>query len=108
MRARPGWVAGLALVLSAGPAAAKEPTPLKDSNAGDAAALAGKIDRLVAKRWADAKVEPAPAADDAEFVRRAYLDLAGRIPSVEEVRSFLDDKSPDKRTRLVDRILGGP
>ena len=45
----------------------------------------------------------APLADDDEFLRRVYLDLAGRIPRVSEVRAFLDDKRPDKRRRLVEQ-----
>src|SRR5206468_10245083 len=51
---------------------------------------------------------PAPAADDAEFLRRVALDLSGKIPSAGEVRDFLDDPRPDKRERLVDRLLDGP
>jgi len=49
-----------------------------------------------------------PAADlcsDAEFIRRAYLDLVGVIPTADEAREFLDDQAADKRTRLVDRLL---
>ena len=46
-------------------------------------------------------------ADDAEFLRRVYLDLAGRVPSVAEARKFLDDRRPDKRARLVEQLLGG-
>ncbi len=47
-------------------------------------------------------------SDDAEFLRRVYLDLAGRIPSVAEARMFLDDKRPNKRARLVDELLASP
>jgi hypothetical protein len=79
----------------------------KEQPGRDAQALADEIDRHIAKRWAERKVEPAPIADDAEFLRRVYLDIAGRIPSVEEARSFLEDKRPDRRARLVERLLGG-
>jgi hypothetical protein len=51
-------------------------------------------------------VTPAPLATDIEFVRRAKLDLAGRIPSAAEVREFLADSSPDKREKLVGRLVG--
>jgi hypothetical protein len=68
------------------------------------AALAAKIDERVAAAWAK-DVQPAALADDAEFFRRVHLDLAGRIPSVTEVRDFLDDDRPDKRRFWVDRIL---
>lgn len=50
-----------------------------------------------------------PAADiasDAEFLRRVWLDLAGTIPTADVTRQFLEDKSPDKRTKLIDRLLG--
>ena len=68
----------------------------------DVAALAARIDELIAAGYKAHKVEPAPLADDAEFLRRVYLDLAGRIPRVAEVRLFLDDRAPDKRRRLVE------
>jgi hypothetical protein len=71
-------------------------------------ALAAKIDQHLAKAWERARATPAPAADDAEFLRRVTLDLAGRIPSVAETRAFLADKHPDKRTRLIDRLLASP
>ena len=50
--------------------------------ADDAAKLSARIDELLAAKWAKAKVEPAPAADDAEFFRRLCLDLTGRVPSL--------------------------
>lgn len=51
---------------------------------------------------------PAPAAGDAAFLRRVTLDLAGTIPSYEEAVRFLADRDPDKRARLVDRLLEDP
>jgi hypothetical protein len=53
-------------------------------------------------------VKPAPRAEDAEFVRRAYLDLAGRIPSVAETRLFLADEQAERRQKLIDRLLASP
>jgi hypothetical protein len=47
-------------------------------------------------------------ANDAEFVRRLYLDLTGMIPTAEETRAFLDDPTPNKREALVDRLLASP
>ncbi len=70
--------------------------------------LAAKIDHHVRARWKADGITPEPRADDAEFLRRVYLDLAGRIPAVSEVQTFLNDKAPDKRRRLVDRLLDGP
>src|SRR5687768_495519 len=68
--------------------------------------LAAKIDALIAAKAAG---KPASkAADDAEFCRRIYLDLAGRVPSATEVREFLADKDPDKRSKLIDKLLASP
>jgi hypothetical protein len=74
----------------------------------DAAALAARIDRLIEDGYGANGVKPAPLADDAEFIRRVYLDLAGRIPQVSEVRQFLDDQAPNKRRALVEELLKGP
>jgi hypothetical protein len=74
----------------------------------DSKELAGKVDRLLADRWAEAKVTPAEPASDAEFLRRAYLDLAGVVPSTHETREFLTDKSPDKRDKLIEKLLKSP
>ncbi len=78
------------------------------SRSDDVQALAVKIDELIAARWAGKEVKPAAPADDAEFLRRVYLDLAGRIPRVSDARAFLADRTPDKRQRLVQRLLNGP
>jgi hypothetical protein len=51
---------------------------------------------------------PSAPAGDATFLRRAYLDVIGRLPSPDEVRQFLVDTSPDKRARLVARLLDRP
>src|SRR5262245_15430665 len=67
--------------------------------------LTARIDQQVAAHWADKGVRPAPLAGDAEFLRRVYLDVAGRIPRVAEARDFLDDNTPDKRLLLIDRLL---
>jgi hypothetical protein len=88
--------------LRAGPPGRAEPPP------GDVAALAARIDEHVAAGYAAARATPAALTDDAAFLRRVTLDLAGRIPRSSEVREFLADKSPDKRREVVDRLLEGP
>jgi hypothetical protein len=70
--------------------------------------MAKRIDHLLAEQWAAANVEPALATDDAEFLRRASLDLNGVIPRASEVREFLADERPDKRAQLVERLLASP
>jgi len=63
-----------------------------------------EIDRhILAKAKANS---PSKIADDAEFLRRVSLDFAGRIPTSAEVRRFLSDPAADKRTKLIDGLLG--
>jgi hypothetical protein len=64
------------------------------------------IDSFIALGWHDRKVKPAPLADDATFVRRAFLDIAGRIPTPGETDEFLKNGAKNKRTLLVDKLLG--
>lgn len=64
------------------------------------------VDEFAAKKFAELGITPSPLCDDATFLRRAYLDVTGTTPTVEQVRAFLDSKAADKRTRLVDELLG--
>lgn len=63
------------------------------------------IDEQIEKGWRDAGIEPTPVASDVEWLRRAYLDLAGRIPSAATVEQFLADSASDKRRQVVNRLL---
>jgi hypothetical protein len=63
------------------------------------------VDQQIGASLAAKGIAPAALADDAEFLRRIYLDLTGTIPTLGEAKSFLDDKSPLKRQQLVDRLL---
>lgn len=75
---------------------------------GGAAALAAEIDVQVESRLRNEGVSPAALADDAEFLRRVYLDLHGVVPTIEQAKQFLDDARPDKRARLIDELLAHP
>lgn len=66
------------------------------------------IDELVWAKLQKLGLTPSAPADDATFLRRAHLDVIGRLPTPEETRAFLDDPSPSKRSRLVDRLLERP
>ena len=66
------------------------------------------IDEELLKRLASLKVPPSPPASDAAFLRRVSLDLTGEQPTPEQIRAFLADKDPDKRVKLVDRLLARP
>jgi hypothetical protein len=70
--------------------------------------LHARIDAAIAAGYPDYAAKAAPPADDAEFLRRAYLDLTGTIPAADEVRAFLADPAADKRAKLVDRLLASP
>jgi hypothetical protein len=71
-------------------------------------ALTKQIDRFIQERLDEGKIPASPLADDAEFLRRVYLDLTGRIPSHEQTTAFLDSKDADKRTKLIDELLSRP
>ncbi len=64
------------------------------------------VDELASSKFEKLGISPSPLCDDATFVRRAFLDAVGSIPTIEETQQFLDDTSPNKREQLVDRLLG--
>lgn len=66
-----------------------------------------RVDAHVAKGFGEHKKHAGPASDD-EFLRRAYLDLVGTVPTVQQVNEFLADSSKDKRTKLIDSLLASP
>ncbi len=72
------------------------------------ARVAQAIDQHIDAALKAANVKPAPVADDAEFLRRVYLDLTGRVPTPQQAASFLDDQSPGKRAKLIDTLLASP
>lgn len=63
------------------------------------------IDDLLFSRMETDRITPAPLTTDAEFIRRASLDLTGRIPQPEQVSAFLNDKTTSKRARLIEQLL---
>ncbi len=75
--------------------------------AGPSRPLHQRIDALINAGEDFARYQ-APRCSDAEFVRRIYLDLTGKVPSVAEARAFLAEPSPGKRRALIDRLLASP
>lgn len=63
------------------------------------------IDDQVFKKLKDLGLPPSAVCDDATFLRRATIDIAGRLPTLEESEQFLADQDPAKREKLVDRLL---
>lgn len=66
------------------------------------------IDEQVFAKLRQLGIPPAQLCDDATFIRRVSVDIAGRIPSAQEVEQFIADASPQKREALVDRLVDSP
>ncbi|TWT47501.1 DUF1549 domain-containing protein [Botrimarina hoheduenensis] len=91
-------VLSVALLLSS--AAVSGAPTLADDNA-----TSEQIDALLKASWKLAGVSPSPRAPDGAWARRLYLDLIGRIPTVDELQAFAAEKPAERRTRLIDRLL---
>jgi hypothetical protein len=63
------------------------------------------IDELVFKQWKELGLPPSEVCDDATFLRRATIDLAGRLPTAAETREFVASKEANKHEKLIDRLL---
>ena len=74
----------------------------------DKAPRSNFIDGLVLDKLKGLRLPPSPRASDAVFLRRATLDTLGVLPTPEEARAFLDSTAPDRRARLVERLLARP
>lgn len=78
---------------------------LSAAAAPDLKATAAKIDELILAKLAKEKIQPNAPVSDEIFVRRIYLDVVGRIPTIKETTDFLADKAGDKRAKLIDALL---
>lgn len=84
------------------------PNPLNPSVKAPAESPADAVDKLLLARMAKLNIIPSPVCDDLTFLRRVHLDVTGQLPTPDEVRAFLADKSADKRAKLIDRLLEHP
>ena len=66
------------------------------------------VDRLVWNKLEQLGIQPSPVADDATFLRRAFLDTTGTLPDPAEIQNFLDDARPQKRALVVADLLNRP
>jgi mono/diheme cytochrome c family protein len=66
------------------------------------------IDEHVFKKLRMLRMNPSDLSSDGLFIRRAYLDLLGIVPSAEAARAFVTDAAPDKRAKLIDSLLDRP
>ena len=71
-------------------------------------AAARQVDLLVEQGLRAQKAQPNPRISDEQFVRRVYLDVIGRVPTLDEARRFLDSADRDKRAKLIDQLLDSP
>jgi hypothetical protein len=99
--------------LGAATAQAADPTAGKQIHRSKAAAKFSDfgilevrlINESIAKGWADHGLVPSEPATDGQWCRRVYLDLLGRVPTVEELQAYHSDRHREKRARLIDRLL---
>ncbi len=87
---------------------AKAAAPRARLDAAKIKALADAIDQCVAKKLKAQGQTFNRVTTDAEFVRRVWLDVAGRVPTADEAHAFLIDSTPGKRAILIDRLLASP
>jgi hypothetical protein len=98
----------LLLATACGSAGAAEDAFGKVYSTGSSDAIVGYINEQIRQGWTDNEVQPSPPADDAEWIRRVYLDIAGHIPPAEKVAAFIADEDPAKRSKLIDELLDSP
>ena len=106
------WMIGAAVVLCSLAQTARgadepagKPGKKVSKTAVDVSVFAREIDQLVADELKQIGQAPRPEIDDYTFCRRIYLDAIGRIPTISELEGFIDDKRPDKRARLIEKLL---
>ena len=90
------------------PVAPAPSTAATQTPAAPARMTSADVDALLRAEWQKAGVTPTARADDATWLRRAWLDVLGTIPPPEVVRQFLADTAPGKRARAVDAMLASP
>lgn len=66
------------------------------------------VDKLVFRQLERLKINPSALCDDTEFLRRAYLDLTGLLPEAAKAQQFVKSDDPNKRARLIDKLLDSP
>ena len=103
---RRSWIWALAVVfLTVGVGAAAEETKSSIFESPEPPKLAGKLDEIVFAKLQSLKIEPVRCSD-AVFVRRAYLDVVGTLPTAKEAKAFLEDsQAKNKRHALIDRLM---
>jgi hypothetical protein len=108
-RAAAGFVAAwlsLFFLAASGSAAEATSTPVKKPAGKTELPQVALINQQTRAAWESNGLPPSPAATEGEWCRRVFLDVLGRIPTVDELKRFQDDPAHERKTRLVNRILG--
>jgi hypothetical protein len=98
----------LIVAASAVPARAQTPSSTAIYELAGPPVPRGRLDELVFARLNALGLQPSPLCSDAVFLRRAYFDTIGTLPTADEARAFIDDPSVRKREALVDRLIARP
>jgi hypothetical protein len=99
------FLAAVAVFVLALAGAAQDTGPQSPFESTAAPAVKNRIDEVVFASLKKAGVRTAPLSSDAVFVRRVYLDVIGTLPTADEARAFLEDRDPEKRSALIERLL---
>ncbi|MBL8808715.1 MAG: DUF1549 domain-containing protein [Planctomycetaceae bacterium] len=83
-------------------------SPAEDNTELDDDAVIAGIDKMISTSWDENRVAPAAVADDHEWVRRTYLSLTGRIPTLEEATGYTESPERDKRSKLIRSLVSDP
>lgn len=99
---------GATCLLAGSVSAAPERTGGERFTTGSSDPIIDYIDERIRTVWEENEVKPSPHADDAEWLRRVYLDIVGHIPSGDELDAFLADEDPGKRSRVIEELIEHP
>ena len=81
------------------------PEHVKEARSSDVDPTVERINQLIEQSWTEYSLKPSKDATDGEWCRRIYLDVIGRIPTVQELDAFTRDNAGDKKQRLVQKLL---
>ena len=101
----PGILASPAKAPKSDQSAGHDLEPRLAASASSDAEVVEYINEFIRQGWQDGDVQPSEKAADAEWCRRVFLDVLGRIPTADETRRFVADRSGDKRLTLVNALL---
>ena len=83
----------------------ESPTSVSITGDSEVDSLVEQINQLIEQVWTDYELDPSRDATDGEWCRRIYLDIIGRIPSVQEATAFINSRDSDKKEKLVNTLL---